>query len=414
MRILFISQYYPPEIGAPSARVSELAKLWAQAGHEVTVLTGFPNHPTGRVYPGYEGKLKRLTMSERLDGYRVLRTWLWPLPNRKPLERIINYTSFCVSAILRGIFLRRPDIIIATSPQLLVGVSGRVLARIKRVPWIFEVRDLWPDAILASGVGKPGSRFARTLASISRYLYKTSDRIVVVTPAFKQDLIAKGVPGDKMEIVTNGVDLELFKGATERERDDPFRIAYIGTLGFAHGLQTLLDAAVSMRESGLEVEVLLVGEGAERDRLEARIHNDRLTNVRLVGQLPRSEIPGVLDSVDVGIVLLKKADNFTTVIPTKMLEFMAAGKPVVLGVDGQARTILEEAGAGFFVEPENHEELVSAVVRLLHQPDRGRAMGRRGRDYIEKNLTRQRTADDYLVVLSGLRQRLAASRRWSG
>ena len=188
MKILYISQYYPPEMGAPAARVSELARYWVRAGHKVTVLTGFPNHPDGVVRPEYRKDFRRLVCRERVDGVKVVRTWLLPFPNRKAYERMLNYSSFCLSAAITGSFLDRPDVVIATSPQLLVGLSGWWAAKMKRVPFVLEVRDLWPESLAAVGVGNANSFLHRALGKIAGFLYREAEHIVVVTPAFREHL----------------------------------------------------------------------------------------------------------------------------------------------------------------------------------------------------------------------------------
>ncbi|MGA7909858.1 MAG: glycosyltransferase family 4 protein, partial [Candidatus Sulfotelmatobacter sp.] len=211
MKILYVSQYFPPEMGAPAARAAELSRHWAGAGHEVTVLTGFPNHPTGVVPPEYRDKFRRLVVREQANGVTVVRTWLLPFPNRKAHERMLNYSSFSASAASTGLFLSRPDVVIATSPQLLVGLSGWWLARCKRVPFVFEVRDLWPESLAAVGMGANNSMLHRSLARIAGFLYRHADRVVVVTPAFR-DYLAEHwrVPREKISVIENGVETELF------------------------------------------------------------------------------------------------------------------------------------------------------------------------------------------------------------
>ena len=210
MKILYLSQYFPPEMGAPAARAAELARYWVQDSHEVTVLTGFPNHPTGVLLAEYRSKMRRLVMREKVDGVNIVRTWLFPFPNRKAYERVLNYSSFCASASTTGIFMSRPDILIATSPQLLVGLSGWWLARTKGVPFVFEVRDLWPESLSAVGMGNSDSLLNRSLGSIARFLYKRSEHIVVVTPAFKEYLIQNWkLSPEKISIVENGVESYL-------------------------------------------------------------------------------------------------------------------------------------------------------------------------------------------------------------
>jgi len=211
VKILYVSQYFPPEMGAPAARAAELAQHWARDGHEVSVLTGFPNHPTGVVPPEWRSRLRRIIFHERAAAVEVYRTWLWALPNRKPHERMRNYASFCVSAALRGLTLPRPDVIIATSPQLLVGLAGWWLACNRQVPFVFEVRDLWPESLTAVGVGREDSLLYHTLGAVAGFLYERANRVVVVTPAFREHLVKHWrVPEDKISVVENGVETDLF------------------------------------------------------------------------------------------------------------------------------------------------------------------------------------------------------------
>ncbi len=408
MKILYVSQYFPPEMGAPAARAAELSRHWARMGHEVTVLTGFPNHPTGVVPEDWRSRLHRLRYTETVDGVRVVRTWLWPLPNRKAHERIRNYASFCVSAAVSGLALRKPDVIIATSPQLLCALSGWWLAFWKRVPFIFEVRDLWPESLAAVGAGGEGTLLHRTLGAIAGFLYRRADRIVVVSPAFKDHLIRYwNVPAAKISIVENGVETDLFRpdpGVMEVRKqlklEDRFLICYIGTMGNAHGLETLLAAAEELRTALPNAMFLLIGEGAEKERIVELAAARGLTNIQFLGQQPRERIPAYVSSADLCLVMLKKTELFKTVIPTKLLEYMACERPVIVAVDGQARQIVEEASAGVFVEPENSKALVKAILDLVGDPERRRQMGTSGRQYIVNKCSREKTARDYIAVLA--------------
>jgi putative colanic acid biosynthesis glycosyltransferase WcaI len=410
MKILYVSQYFPPEMGAPAARVAELSRLWAEAGHEVTVLTGFPNHPTGIVPPEYRRKLRRLVIRETSESVNVVRTWLLPFPNRKAYERILNYGSFCVSAASTGMFLPKPDVVIATSPQLLVGLSGWWLARWKRVPFILEVRDLWPESLAAVGVGNTRSVLYRTLERTAEFLYRACDRLVVVTQAFEDYLVTdRQVPREKISVVVNGVDPELFSPRatstsvkSELGAEGKFVVSYIGTIGMAHGLETLVDAASQLQSTAPDVLFMLVGEGAEKERIISLVHERGLTNIRLIDQQPRERVPDYIHASDVCLVLLKKTQLFKTVVPTKMLEFMACAKPVILGVDGQAKKIMEQPNAGVFVEPEDANALVRAIIRLQANPSLREALGRNGRRYILQSFTRQQTARAYLRILENL------------
>ena len=414
MKILYVSQYFPPEMGAPAARAAELSRHWAAAGHDVTVLTGFPNHPTGVVPPEYRDKLWRLVLHEQTDGVHVVRTWLLPFANRKAYERMLNYASFCVSAASTGLSLSRPDVVIATSPQLLVGLSGWWLARWKRVPFVFEVRDLWPESLAAVGMGEGNSLLYRSLAKIAGFLYRRCDRIVVVTPAFEDYLVEHWrVPRERISVVENGVETELFapEPSTAETRtylrrelnaEGKFVVSYIGTMGMAHGLETIIAAAAQVRDINPEIVFLMLGEGADKERITTLARERGLNNLRFVDQQPREEIPAYICASDACLVLLKKSDLFKTVIPTKMLEFMSCARPVILGVDGQARAILEEAHAGLVIEPENSDALVAAIRYLAANPETARDLGRSGRQHIVHRFSRAQTAERYIRVLEQL------------
>jgi glycosyltransferase involved in cell wall biosynthesis len=410
MKILYISQYFPPEMGAPAARASELARHWADSGHDITILTGFPNHPTGIIAKDYRGRFWRLLDREKSDGVNVVRTWLLPFPNRKTYERILNYASFGLSAAFTGMFLRAPDVVIATSPQLLVALAGWWVAKWKRVPFVFEVRDLWPESLAAVGAGAQQSVLYRTLAKIAGFLYRRSDKIVVVTPAFLSFLIEHwSIPEEKICVVENGVETTLFSpqpaAVDLRESlgaEDRFLVSYIGTVGMAHGLDTLLGAAEKLQYTHPNVMFMLVGEGSEKAAITSSAGSRGLTNVRFIGEQPRERVPDYIRASDVCLVMLRKSDIFKTVIPTKMLEFMACGRPAILGVEGQARTILEAAKAGIAIEPENAHELAEAIVQLVSNPSLRETMGKNGRRYVVQNCSRKTTANIYLEHLQSL------------
>ena len=414
-------------MGAPAARAVELAQHWTRAGHDVSILTGFPNHPTGVVPPEWRPRLRRLICHERIPvspaagldvgdlrsepagSFDVFRTWLWPLPNRKAHERMRNYASFCVSAALRGLTLARPDVIIATSPQLLVALAGWWLAFSRQIPFVFEVRDLWPESLVAVGVGNENSWLHRALGKLAGFLYQRADLIVVVTTAFREHLSQHWrVPLEKIAVVENGVETDLFSPqpdpanrALRRElgAEGKFLVSYIGTMGMAHGLDTVLDAATKLIEKSPNVLFLLVGEGAEKERIKALAESRGLANVRFLDQQPRERIPAFISASDACLVLLKKTDVFKTVIPTKMLEFMSCARPVILGVEGQARKVMEEANAGLAIEPENAEALAEAIIQLSQNPALSTGLGQNGRQYIVRHLSREQTARDYIQML---------------
>ncbi len=408
MKILYVSQYFPPEMGAPAARAAELSRHWAKSGHDVCVLTGFPNHPTGVIPPQYRSRARRLVARESVDDVHVVRTWLLPFPNRKAYERMLNYGSFCVSAATTGLFVSTPDVVIGTSPQLLVGLSAWWIARAKRVPFVFEVRDLWPESLAAVGMGNENSALHRSLARIAGFLYRNSDHIVVVTQAFEEYLVEHwNVPRQKISVVENGVETNLFVPSKNDLRsqlgaEGKFIVCYIGTMGMAHGLETLVDAARQLQQSVPDVLFLLVGEGADKERIMAMAKEFGLDNLRFVDQQPRETIPAYISASDASLVLLKKTDLFKTVIPTKMLEFMSCARPVILGVDGQAREIMEKAQAGIFIEPGNANALVEALKRLRADASLRETLGSNGRRHIVEHFSREQTAATYIGVLERL------------
>jgi len=410
VKILYVSQYFPPEMGAPAARVAELSRHWARMGHDVTVLTGFPNHPTGVVPEEWRSRLHRLHCTDTIDGVKVVRTWLWPLPNRKAHERIRNYASFCVSAAISGLALPKPDVVIATSPQLLCALAGWWLAWWKRVPFVFEVRDLWPESLAAVGAGSEGSLLHRTLGAIAGFLYRRAQRIVVVAPSFTNHLMRYwNVPAAKISTVENGVETDVFRldpaAAEVRKQlhlEDRFLICYIGTMGNAHGLETLIAAAEELQTALPSTMFLLIGEGAEKDRIAKLAAQRGLQNIKFLDQQPRERIAAYVSAADLCLVMLRKSELFKTVIPTKLLEYTACERPVIVAVDGQARQIVETAHAGVFVEPENSKALVKAILDLAGESERRRQMGASGRAYIVNQFSREKTARDYITVLQAL------------
>lgn len=297
--------------------------------------------------------------------------------------------------------------IIATSPQLLVGLVGWWLSRFHHVPFVFEVRDLWPESLVAVGAGKEKSLVYRLLANIAAFLYRKADRIVVVAPAFREHLIAKWqVPSEKISIVPNGVETKMFAPRPADRAllqslgaENKFVASFIGTIGLAHGLETLVSAAEAFQQTEPGILFVVVGEGADRERVCKVAETKQLKNIRFVQQQPREKIPDYIAASDTCLVLLKKSEVFETVIPTKMLEFMSCARPVILGVKGQAREILDRAQAGICIDPENPAALCDAVLKLRADAHLRSTLGSKGREYIMRNLSRDRTSIAYLEIL---------------
>jgi colanic acid biosynthesis glycosyl transferase WcaI len=409
MKILYVSQYFPPEMGAPSARVAETAKYWAGKGHKVTILTGFPNHPTGELFPKYKDKFKKGIYVEKMNDCRVVRTWLLTIPNGTSFERVLSYISFFVSATVTGSRLKDFDIVIATSPQLLCGLAGYIIGLIKRKPFVLEVRDLWPESLVGSRIGREKSFFIRILDRIARMLYSKSNHIVVVTGRFKKELtLKKGIDKNKISIIENGIETDIFRPLKVKDETikkigshEKFVVSYIGTHGFAHGLEVILESANILKDKK-EIKFLLVGEGARKINLKEKAKDMNIKNVEFLDFQPKELIPQFINISDICMVLLRNSEIFKTVLPTKMLEFMSCGKPVILGVDGQAREIMEKANAGIFITPESVDELTDAIIKLKENAKLREKLGRNGREFILRNYTRQKKSLQYLSLLRAI------------
>lgn len=401
MRIVFFSHYYPPEVNAPASRTSEHCRIWAKAGHDVTVITCAPNHPAGKIYPGYTNSFFQTEMT---DGVRVVRVWTYLAPNEGFARRTANYVSYMLSASLAMLRLPRPDVYVSTSPQFFCGLAGLIAKTLRRKPWVLEIRDLWPESIVTVGAMKKGA-VTRTLEWIERLAYRKADHIIAVTDSFVPHIAARCQGAGKISVVKNGVDLTVFKsggdGAAMKRKlglDGRFVAAYVGTHGMAHGLDTILDAAVLLKDDP-RIGFLLVGDGAERARLVERAKTLDLPNLRIAGQLPKSEMPAVWSATDASLIVLKKSDTFTKVLPSKMFEAMAMQCPIVLGVEGEAEALLQDAGAGIAITPESASELANAVVKLANDTDLCRSTGEQASAFVREHFDRARLAERYLRIL---------------
>ncbi len=410
MRILFLSHYFPPEVNAPASRTHEHARRWVADGHEVTVVTGVPNHPSGVLFPGWEN---RWIQEGEVDGIRVIRTWMFLVPNEGFLRRSLNYLLFALTAILASRRVDRPDVVVATSPQFFCGLAGAVVARLKGCPFVLEVRDLWPESIVALGQLR-ARPLIRVLEFLESWLYRNAAGVVVNTRSFVAHIQRRGVARECIEVVYNGIDRSLFRPQSRDPEllrsvglENRFVVAYIGTLGMAHGLMTLVDCAEKMRDRE-EVRFLLIGDGAEKAHLEREIQRRGLTNLQLLGLRPRDEIPYWIASVDVLLVLLRDLPVFGSVIPSKGFEFLAQEKPVIVATPrGEFRDLMEKAEAAYLVEPERGEELAAVIDTLRSHPEDATARARNGRKWVEANFSR----DDLALKMARFLELTA--RRWA-
>ena len=401
MKILFISHYFPPEVNAPANRTHEHCRRWVADGHEVTVLTGVPNHPRGRIFEGYEN---RWIQEETVDGIRVIRTWMYLTPNAGFLRRVANYLFFAATVLLASPRAGRPDLVVATSPQFFVGVAGALIARLKRRPFVLEVRDLWPKSIVELGQLDEGP-ILRALEWLERWLYRSASGIVVNTRTFRDHIVSRGVDGRPIELIYNGIDPSVFRPRPRNEAllaahglADRFTVGYVGTLGLAHGLMLLVDVAERLRDRD-ELRFVLIGDGADREKIEAEIARRGLGNVVMIGLQPREAMPDWIASIDLLLVLLRDLPVFETVIPSKIFEFLAQERPVVLAARGEIRRMMQEADGARVIDPESEDQLVAAIEEVLHDPSEARRRAAAGRSWVEKSFVRDDLARRMAVFL---------------
>lgn len=399
MHILIVTDRYAPEVSAASTRLQAHAQAWRSAGHDVTVLTCAPNFPRGKIFDGYRNSW---VQSEDLDGIRVVRVWTYMAPNSGVIRRSLDYASFVVSAVLNAKAVRRPDVILASSPPITVAFAGALLARRLRTPWVFEVRDLWPASIRAVGVSK--SALLSLIEALELRLYADAARVIVLTEPFRDDLTSRAVPPEHISVVTNGIHAAAWASepapsmrAQLNLRQDAFVVGFIGTVGLAQGAAVFVRAAERLA-GYTDIEFLCLGEGADRPAVEALAEAKGLRNIIFRDFVPFSQMPAVLSCLDLGAVLLKDDPVFDTVLPSKLFELMAAGVPVVASAGREVRRLLEASAGGLCVPPENDELLARSILDLKADGDR-RAYGERGRAFVRTHYDRTRLAGNALDVL---------------
>ncbi|MBT5457643.1 MAG: glycosyltransferase family 4 protein, partial [Rhodospirillaceae bacterium] len=369
MKILFLTENFPPESNAAANRVYERACYWAKWGHDVTVITSAPNFPQGVLHQGFRN---RWYQTESMDGIEVVRVKTFISPNRGTLLRMLDFLSFMITGFCAALVHKRPDVIVATSPQFFTAVAGRLASAVKRTPLVFELGDIWPASIVAVGAMEQ-SFIIRLMEKFELFLYRRSDSVAALTGAFKANLIRRGIKGDKISVVMNGVDLARYRPRDPDENlakawnlDGKFVVGYIGTHGMAHGLMNVLDAAELLRDES-RICFLLVGDGAERANLVRAVQDRNLGNVVLIPAQPKEELPRIWSICDVALVHLRGSPVFSEVIPSKTFEAMAMGRPVLLATpSGEASRILAEDKAGLHVPPEDPEALAAAVKRMAY------------------------------------------------
>ena len=402
MHILFLSNYFPPEVNAPATRLHEHARQWVADGHTVDVLTSVPNFPEGEVYEGYEN---RLTEEER-DGIRVTRVPMYISPNEGVIQRVLSYLSFMLSACWYAGRLPTPDVLVATSPQFFAALAGYVVAWRKDVPFVLEIRDLWPESIVAVGA-MSRNVIIRFLEWVERVLYRKAEHIVVVTDSFEEAIAEKDIARNKISVIKNGIETAWWDEPLDEERlaefqhehalEGKFVASYIGTIGMAHRADILLEAA--RRCDDPDIVFMIVGTGAKKDELAARQAELELDNFRLVDKVPKEQVPYLLALTDTSVVHLRDDPLFETVIPSKIFEAMATGTPIVLGVRGESRRIVETAEAGLPIPPEDPDALAEAVRHLEEHPELHAEMAENAYRHVRAHYDRKGLAREYAALL---------------
>jgi len=403
MHILFLSDNFPPEVNAPASRTFEHARVWVRDGHQVTVITCAPNFPTGQIFPGFRNQLSY----ERIDGIAVFRVPTLIFRNEGFLLRSLDYLSFIPGAVLAGLKVRRPDVVVATSPQFFCACGGCLLSTLRGLPFVFELRDLWPASITAVGAMRRGL-VIRLLERLELFLYRRARAVVAVTASFKTELMRRGVSAGKVAVIRNGVDLMRYQPrprdmvlATEWGLKGRFTVGYIGTHGMAHALGNVLEVAKWLRNRD-DIHFLFVGDGAARPALMEQARREGLSNIAFKPMQTKDRMPAVWSCCDVALVHLSKAALFESVIPSKIFEAMGMGIPILYaGPSGEASRIVTEAGAGIQVAPEDPAALAEQVIALADDRKRCAALSLASR-HAAPSWDRTRLARRMAIVLGAV------------
>jgi glycosyltransferase involved in cell wall biosynthesis len=405
MKILFLSDNFPPEVNAAASRVYERACYWIQDNHNVSVITCAPNFPLGKIYEGYHNKW---VQREEMNGIHVIRVKTFMAPNKGFMLRTLDFMSYMMMAIIVGIFQEKPDIIISTSPQFFTAVGGWILSKIKRVPFVFEIGDLWPESI--KGLGLMSDSFIyKLLEKMELFLYRHSQFIVAQTPAFKENLISRGIHPHKITVILNGVDVNKFKPLTEKDQDiikdyhleGKFIVGYIGTHGMAHDLTKVIDVAKIVETLSPDIMFLFVGDGADKQNVVQYAQSCNVKNVLFLPLQPKSTIHRWWSICDLSLITLKDLDIFKTVIPSKIFEASGMGLPILLfAPEGEASKLVEEGKCGVHVSPQDMEQVTKEIMDLSLNGDRRKELSRAALK-VANIYSRERQAKEFMNYIVG-------------
>lgn len=402
MKVLILSQYYDPE---PVPKPAELATALLESGHEVTTITGLPNYPSGQLYPGYR---LRLWQKETMRGIRVLRAFEYPYHGRSVLKRLVNFWSFALSAPVASLFVSRPDVMYVWHPPLTIGVAAWLISRLRRVPFVYDVQDIWPEIALLSGLVKEGL-MVRLMLRLERFVYRRADHILCVTEGARQNIIGKGVASDKVTVMPHWIDDEMLREVPEATRvevrnrhgwSDQFVVIFAGNLGLVQGLDSVVCSAAAL-DPGTRVLIVFIGDGVDKDRLMAMAKEQSVeTRVQFLDRQPMTAMPDFFAAADVLLVHVRRSQLAHYVIPTKTLAYLASGKLVVMAMEGAAADLVRESGGGVVLSPDDPEALAAELQRLERMPATElKAVGAAGKAFLERRLTKRRVLPGYDELL---------------
>ncbi|WP_223592350.1 glycosyltransferase family 4 protein [Neobacillus bataviensis] len=406
MKLVVLSHYFPPEIGAPSARLYEMARHWVEVGHEVHVVTCFPNHPTGMIPDEYKGKKY---MHEMLDGIHVHRNYVYATPNKGFIKKTLGHISFMFSSVLFSMRkIKKPDVVITSSPTFFSIFSGYWYSLRKKAPFVLEIRDLWPAAMIELGVMKKGA-VTNILEKMELFFYRKSKKLIMVTKAFKDNVVYRGIDANKVHVITNGVNQEMFYPKDKNRSiianynlENKFVISYVGAHGISQNLNTILKVAKELAMKEKDIQFLFVGEGAEKDKLKNIVKEQQINNVTFIDSQPKEMIPEFYNASDLCLVPLKDIELFKTFIPSKMFEIMACGVPIVASLEGEAADILNQSKAAEVVKPDNAVEIKQAILKLKNDKSLYEFRKANGPAFVEQNYSRKKLAEKYLELISDI------------
>ena len=411
---MIIHQYYLHKEGAGGSRWNQFAKYWSQKGHKITVIAGMLEIVTAKKFPEYKGKY--IVTEDDGPNITVKRCHVSEAYNKSFLGRAWAYFSFTLSSILAGLFVKKPDVIICTSPPLTVGPVGWILSGLKRIPFVFEVRDLWPESAIDTGV-LTNKWLIKLSYWLERKSYKSASWINVLTPAFEKALVdKKNIAPAKISMIPNGADLDIIRPGERnnlvREKHSlgcKFVVTYVGAHGRANALMQLIEAAEILKDKLPDVQIMLVGDGMEKPKLIKEAEARGLENITFAEPVAKSQIGDYINASDACTAVLKKCDTFKTVYPNKVFDYMVAEKPVIIGIDGVARKLVAEAGAGIYAEPENPEAFVAAVEQLKANPEKCREFGQKGMSFVSERYSREALSEKYLKIVEEVKYRHGSS-----